>query len=84
MCKTAAQFHTRNKASGDHQVVSLEELEANPQLASVSLIYQKHNDKFRFLMRNVVMQFVGNVSLLSTLVTCVYHLLRLPQSMERK
>ena len=48
MCKTAAQFHTRNKASRDHQVVSLEELEAKPQLASVSLICQKHNDKFRF------------------------------------
>ena len=48
MCKTAAQFHTRNKASRDHQVVTLEELEANPQLAFVSLICQKHNDKFRF------------------------------------
>ena len=48
MCKTAAQFHTRNKASRDHQVVSLEELEAKPQLASVSPICQKHNDKFRF------------------------------------
>ena len=48
MCKTAAQFHTRNKASRDHQVVSHEELEANPQLTSASLICQKHNDKFRF------------------------------------
>ena len=48
MCKTAAQFHTRNKASRDHQVVPLEKLEANPQLASVSLICQKHNNKFRF------------------------------------
>ena len=48
MCKTAAQFHTRNKTSRDHQVVTLEELEANPQLASVSLTCQKHNDKFRF------------------------------------
>ena len=48
MCKTAAQFHTRNKASRDHRVVSLEELKANPQLASVSLICQTHNDKFRF------------------------------------
>ena len=37
-----------------------------------------------FLMRNVVMQFVGNALLLNTLVTCVYHLLKLPQSMERK
>ena len=73
MCKTAAQFHTRNTASRDHQVVSLEELEANPQLASVSLICQKHND-----------EFVGNTSLLNTLVTCVYHLLKRPPSMERK
>ena len=48
MCKTAAQSHTRNKASRDHRVVSLEELEANPQLASVSLICQTLNDKFRF------------------------------------
>ena len=48
MCKTAAQFHTRNKTSRDHRVVTLEELEANPQLASVSLTCQKHNDKFRF------------------------------------
>ena len=47
MCKTAAQFHTRNKASRDHKVVSLKELEANPH-AFVSLICQKHNDKFRF------------------------------------
>ena len=82
--ETAAQFHTCNKASRDHQVVSLEELEANPQLASVSLICLKHNDEFQFLMRNVVMPFVGNVSLLNSLVTCVYHLLRLPQSMEMK
>ena len=48
MCKTAAQIHIRNKASRDHQDVSLEELEAKPQLASVSLICQKHNDKFWF------------------------------------
>ena len=56
MCKTAAQFHTRNKASRDHQVVSLEELEAKPQLASVSLVCQKHNDKFRFFE-----EWCGNV-----------------------
>ena len=48
MCKTAAQFHTRNKASRDHRVVSLEELEANPQLASVSVLCPEHNDQFRF------------------------------------
>ena len=56
MCKTAAQFHTRNKASRDDQVVSLEELEAKPQLASVSLVCQKHNDKFRFFE-----EWCGNV-----------------------
>ena len=82
MCKTAAQFHTRNKASHDHQVVSLEELEENSQLGSVSLICQKKKINSGFLTRNVVMQFVGNTSLLNTLVTCVYHLLKLPQSME--
>ena len=48
MCKTAAQFHTRNKASRDHQFVSLEELEANPQLTSVFFICQKDNDKLQF------------------------------------
>ena len=48
MCKTAAEFHTHNKASRDHRVLTLEELEANPQLTSASLICQKHNDKFRF------------------------------------
>ena len=48
MFKTAAQFHTRNKASRDHRVVSLEELEANPQLASVSVLCPEHNDQFRF------------------------------------
>ena len=37
-----------------------------------------------FLMRNVVMQFVGNASLLNTLVTCVYHLLKLPQSIGKE
>ena len=56
MCKTAAHSHTCNKASHDHQAVSLEELEANPQLASVSLICQKHNDKFRFFE-----EWCGNV-----------------------
>ena len=48
MCKTAAEFHTHNKASCDHWVVTLEELEANPQLTSASLICQKHNYKFCF------------------------------------
>ena len=47
-CKTAAQFHKRSKTSRDHRVVSLEELKANPQLASVSVLCPEHNDQFRF------------------------------------
>ena len=47
-CKTAAKFHKRSKTSRDHRVVSLEELKANPQLASVSVLYPEHNDQFRF------------------------------------
>ena len=47
-CKTAAQFHKRSKASRDHRVVSLEELKANPQLASVPVFFPEHNDQFRF------------------------------------
>ena len=47
-CKTAAQFHKRSKTSRDHRVVSLEELNANPQLASVSVLCPEHNDQFRF------------------------------------
>ena len=54
MCKTAAQFHTRNKTSRDHQVVTLEELEANPQLASVSLTCQNITINSGFSMRSVV------------------------------
>ena len=52
MCKTAAQFHTRNKASRDHRVVSLEELKANPRLTSVSVLCPEHNDQFRFFDEN--------------------------------
>ena len=49
MCKTAAQFHTRNKASCDHRVVSLEEMNANPQLAFLSVHCPEHNDQeFRY------------------------------------
>ena len=49
MCKTAAQFHTRNKASCDHHVVSLEEMKANPQLAFLSVYCPEHNDQeFRY------------------------------------
>ena len=48
MCKTAAQFHKSSKTRRDHRVVSLEELKANPQLASVSVLCPEHNDQFRF------------------------------------
>ena len=48
MCTIAAQFHTRNKASRDHRVVSHEELKANPQLPSVSVLCPEHNDQFRY------------------------------------
>ena len=52
MCKTAAQFHTRSKASRDHRVFSLEELKANPRLTSVSVLCPEHNDQFRFFDEN--------------------------------
>ena len=37
MCKIAAQFHTRNKASHYHRVVTFKELKANPRLARPTL-----------------------------------------------
>ena len=52
MCKTAAQFHTRNKASRDHQVFSLEELKANPRLSTVPVLCPEHNDQFVFFDEN--------------------------------
>ena len=48
MCKTAAQFHTRNKASRAHRVVTFKELKVNPRLASVSVLCPEHNDQFCF------------------------------------
>ena len=48
MCETAALFHKSSKATRDHRVVSLEELKANPQLASLSELCPEHNEKFRF------------------------------------
>ena len=49
MCKTAAQFHTRNKASCEHLVVSLEEMKANPQLEFLSVLCPEHKDQeFRY------------------------------------
>ena len=84
MCKTAAQFHTRNKASRNHRLFPVR----NWKQTLSSLLHPSYAKNTMinsvFLMRNLVMQFVGNASLLNTLVTCVYHLLKLPQSMERK
>ena len=48
MCKDAARFHTRQKISRDHRVVSLEELKANPKLAAVPVYCSEHNEQFRF------------------------------------
>ena len=48
MCKTAAQFHTRNGASRDHRVVTFKEPKANPRLASVTVLCPEHNDQFCF------------------------------------
>lgn len=40
MCTDAASFHTRNKASRDHKVVSLEQL-------AVSVVCSEHKEQFR-------------------------------------
>ena len=40
MCKDAARFHTRNKASRDHKVISLE-------TSLVTLFCQEHKERFR-------------------------------------
>ena len=48
MCKTAAQFHTRNGASRDHRVVTFKEPKANPRLAPVTVLCPEHNDQFCF------------------------------------
>ena len=48
MCENAAGFHTRNRTSRNHRVVSLEELKANPNLASVSVFCPEHNDQYRY------------------------------------
>ena len=45
MCKIAAGFHTRSKASRDHCIVSLEE---NAKLAAVFVFCPEHKDQFRF------------------------------------
>ena len=48
MCVTAAECHKRSKISRDHRVVTVEELKANPRLASISVLCEEHNDQFRF------------------------------------
>ena len=52
MCKAAAQIHKRSKLSRDHRVVTFNELKANPQVASVSVLCPEHNDPFRFFDEN--------------------------------
>ena len=37
MCKDVARWHTRQKATRDHRVVSLEKLKANPKFAAVPI-----------------------------------------------
>ena len=49
MCKDAARWHTRQKATCDHRVVSLEKLKANPKFAAVPIFCSEHNDQqYRF------------------------------------
>jgi len=48
MCEDAALWHARQKATRDHRVVSLEELKANPKLASRPVFCSEHNEQFRF------------------------------------
>ena len=48
MCKDAARWHVRQRATRDHRVVSLEELKANPKLAAVPVFCSEHNEQFRF------------------------------------
>ena len=49
MCADAVRWHYRNKASGDHRIVSLEQLKTNPGLAAISIFCSDHKDsKFRY------------------------------------
>ena len=48
MCNDVARLHTRQKATRDHHVVSLEELKANPKLAAMPVFCPEHNAQFRF------------------------------------
>ena len=49
MCADTVRWHYRNKASGDHRIVSLEQLKSNPGLAAISIFCSDHKDsKFRY------------------------------------
>eukprot|EP00808_Paulinella_micropora_P030260 g45958.t1 len=48
LCKEAARWHTRNKTLQTHRVISLEELEASPQLAAIPIFCSEHNALFRY------------------------------------
>ena len=48
MCKNVARWHTRQKATREHRVVSLKELKANPKLATIPLFCPEHNEQYRF------------------------------------
>ena len=61
-CKTRVQFHKRSKTSRDHRVVSLEELKANSQLPSVSVLCPEHNDQFCFFDKDCSRELVETVT----------------------
>ena len=48
MCELVAQFHTRQKMSRDHRVVSIAELRANPHLTAIPVFCSEHNEPFRY------------------------------------
>ena len=48
MCELVAQFHTRQKISRDHRVVSITELKASPRLNAISVFCPEHNELFRY------------------------------------
>ena len=48
MCELVALFHTRQKISRDHRVVSIAEQKANPHLNAIPVICSEHNEPFRY------------------------------------
>ena len=48
MCELVAQFHTRQKISRDHRVVSIAELKDNPHLNAIPVFCPEHNEPFRY------------------------------------